>query len=62
MAEQVKLQVSEGQRVIADGVILEEGGSFEVGEANADSLIERGLAERPKAATSKKTKAKADDS
>lgn len=46
MAELVKLKVAEGQRVIHGGSILTEGEVFEVDPENAESLVERGIANK----------------
>lgn len=49
----VTLQVAEGQKVLQGGVVYEAGETFQAGDENADSLVERGLAEKPKAKSSK---------
>lgn len=55
------LQVAEGQKVLQDGIVYEEGQKFEAGDQNADSLVERGLAEKPSVSRKAKGSAKTDD-
>lgn len=58
MAETVNLTVAEGERVIAEGAVKTEGERFAVDPESADSLVERGLAERIKAGRPPKDAAK----
>lgn len=46
MADEVRLAVAEGQRVIAEGAVKTEGERFSVDPESAESLLERGLAKR----------------
>jgi hypothetical protein len=51
----VNLVVAEGQKILQDGQVFEEGQTFEAGDQNAESLVERGLAEKPKVGRPRKT-------